>query len=221
MLMRISNYEYLENFIKRGELYINSLSYFQNAEIKNQQHRYDFYEGCNKIVQPKNITKLEIDGHEFKLDPDGPPIGMHLSNVKSFSHVMCFSQIGLKSLIIDGEYKVFDPRLFEFGNAAIIVLNSDSLFKRIHAAIEKDNRFLRFSGKKVEYINIEEYEGDWDAFRKPLKFEYQNEYRLAFDTLISGPHKLTIGNVEDIVYGPVMKEKIVNTVINGNGIITY
>ncbi|HEV2711304.1 MAG TPA: hypothetical protein VGU67_13900 [Edaphobacter sp.] len=83
-----------------------------------------------------------------------------------------------------------------FGDAIVLVLNTQEFMKRVLAACKTKN--LAVKGSLVEYYDDETYTGKLDRFRKPKRFAHQREYRIAVGSPGTDPLVLDIGDSTDI-----------------------
>jgi hypothetical protein len=216
-LIKFSKNKYLFDLIDNGNLCFNPINYFRNSEKKElEKHRYDQYEGYDKIIQPKEIAKITIKGRDFPVDQNSNrPIAMDLSNGHDFTHLCCFTIIYDNPIKIDDKERIFNPKMFCFNDSLIFIPVSklDIFMNKIVEFCNTEN--IKCEGKKVEYVDFKIFSGDLGIFKKDKFYEYQNEFRIALSLNRSDKHIINLGNLSDCVFGPIEKEKCINLVEKG------
>ena len=90
----------------------------------------------------------------------------------------------------------------EFGRYAVVILGDHvkQFIKRVQVAAKREG--YQVSCNRVTYYDPTTFDGlipeDRAPFSKPKKFEYQQEFRLAFDTKKPGTLKLNVEDLSDI-----------------------
>ena len=117
-LLKFSTKEYLEDSLSNNYLFFNKIEYFSNKE--KEDYRFDSYEGADKIIQSDQITKLLINNREFNLAPKNSPVKIFYANNENFTHICCLSLIYNSATEIENKQRIFDPKLFDFGDSFLI-----------------------------------------------------------------------------------------------------
>lgn len=218
-LLKFSEIKYLSAFLKEGELFFNTINHYRNQyKTSIENFRYDKYEGYDRIHQPREVTKLTIYGRNFKVQPDGRPILIDLSNTEYFTHICCFTVVWNKSILIDNTPRIFDPRMFDFGDSVVFISDINRFIKKIKNYIYSVGGINCLKGKIVDYLDIMNYSGEWGVFRKASIYDYQSEFRIAINVDTDKPYIIRIGSLEEFAFGPIKKNECLNIVENGNAI---
>ena len=217
-IAKFSEEQYLKEIITNEELFFNTINFFSKKE--HQNYRFDQYEGCDRIYQPSYIVNFKIDGRSFKFAKDGKPVKIRLSTTDYFTHICCFTIIKNVIIIRKKERKVFDPRLFNFGDHLILSLEIGKILSLIGKACKEDSNIEKYQISPVEYIDVKNHNGEWDVFHKPLKYKYQNEFRIAVKINTIESYKLKVPGFSKLFLGIQNKEKCINKVFNEEAIIS-
>jgi hypothetical protein len=94
------------------------------------------------------------------------------------------------------KYCIIDDRNFAFGDAFIVVLNTQEFMDRVSAAAKSAN--LQCQCDFIEYFDVEKYSGETGPFRKPASYSYQQEFRFIVYPGSGEPIRLTLGDLSDI-----------------------
>jgi hypothetical protein len=216
-LMKFSDSKYLDSLITKGLLYFNTIQYFKQQE---DNHVFDEYEGFDVIIPPKNISVITINGRDFKPAPSSKPVKLFLNNQPEITHICCFYIVKREGVLIDNIHKVFHDQMFEFGDSLCVITEVDRFQERVINAIKRESKLINgYMLRAVEYYDENEYTTNISPFKKRKKYEYQSEYRIAINSDCCTPFVLSIGNLSDIVFGPINKEQCVNIIKDGDAII--
>ena len=165
-LIKFGDKEYMERLLHLGEICMHRLSYYREH---NEKEISDSTEGT-VYTSPVSRTKIFINGQYIHNDRKKGSLRALNRIVDPFLYCMYGEYI--KSI---DEYKkeVFiDPRVYDFGNAAVII-HSPKIFieriKKIHSEILSN---------KIEYINENKYSGEMGYFKKYNDYKHQQEYRM-------------------------------------------
>ena len=215
------NISYANDFLDKGNLCFNSIEYFRLADSIEMQKktRHDLYEGYDALIQYKDIKKITIDGRDFNVVQKPGHAKLKLTNGHQFTHLCSFSIIYEKSIIIDNEERIFDPKLFDFGDTFIFIpaSNMNDFFQRINENCKING--INLDSGKIEYFNMDNISGDWGIFMKSNLFEYQEEFRIALSLNTNDRYIMNLGPLKDIAFGPTHKNNCINLVNNGVAIL--
>ena len=174
---------------------------------------YDSVEGVTSINFIKSLT---LDGRELKVKkavPGDNPNTFFTGQIE-YSHILsmsCITDIPSQARFLG---KVFDERLYQFGEHVVFIHNKSEFLKRIKKTISKVS--TKYAWDNVEYLPAH-YSGYMDVFKKVkehhgIEYSYQQEWRFA--CLLGHDQRLEIqiGDLSDIaIYVP--KEKIKNRIV--------
>jgi hypothetical protein len=167
-----SKHEYAENFISKGEVYFNSLSYFLSCEEVSKR---DPYEDVNVYKPVNGLQVTKVSSHEKFVDPR--TLISRLNNPHRI-FVFCTSAVLNEQL-----WKKFNSV------SCVEITNREKFKERIAEAIVKP--ILRLKNKtllagEVEYFNSQDEPGtrhacpDQIVMSKIDEFSHEKEYRFAF-----------------------------------------
>lgn len=197
--------DYVHEFLN-GNLYMNSLKYFQ--ELENDTARSDSKEAVSHCFQPDAIkvqfNEITIESNEL----DGAVIVQ--TKEFDFYNIFCLYAINSGNFqeLNDDNYDKFINSLQihennkEFGQFCVVIHNVESFLERIKEAVLKKNFFMK--ANFVNYYDIDSSNGSYNGidavFHKHDKFSYQNEYRIVINNKLGNdnPYSLNIGDIRDI-----------------------
>ncbi|MDF3822286.1 hypothetical protein P3G55_20450 [Leptospira sp. 96542] len=212
-LLKFAKKKYLEDSISNNYLFFNRIEYFSNKE--KEDYRFDSYEGADEIIQSDQITKLLINYREFDLAPKSTPVKIFYGNIENFTHICCLSLIYNSATEIENKQRIFNPKLFEFGDSFLICLKISELLTEIDAICKIHPNIIKWEIDAVEYTDIKNFNGSWDVFHKPANYAYQTELRIALQMNISGVFKLNIPKLDTYFFKTIEKENCKNIIENG------
>ncbi|PFX69845.1 hypothetical protein COL39_26355 [Bacillus cereus] len=216
-LIKFGEYEHMKSF-QEGKIFCRPLTYYQKAEedILDLAKRYDEYEGVSELVQPKvlmrNNEKIELFSSEGEYIGDltsgiqGPM--KYYKGTSRSTPVFCMYSItsqhlkefeqGINNILID-------ERIQEFGKYLVIINDIQEFMDRIKKECIKVKKIqkvkVNVEGILIEYVDINNYHGEYGIGKKPLEFIYQNEFRLVMDGISLSKDEaifFDIGDISDI-----------------------
>jgi hypothetical protein len=199
--------KYRDDFIN-GNLFMNRLSFFKNYEEKKENNICDRFEAVTGWYQPSQVS-LEIAGIEVPTTDITAPISFQMESHNNLN-IFCMYAVHSNEVkyICEENMQAFresmkiNSDIESLGDHCVIVYNCTEFNTRVLNAI-KNHRFSGGMGL-VKYYDPESFSGnfapDQAAFHKQLKFQHQNEYRIAIDRQCPGSDAfpLNIGNISDI-----------------------
>ena len=208
-LVKFLETEYhVRDFIE-GKLYLNRLSYFKRIEESTTVTRKDKHEGVVQWLQPGDIH-LEINGYNLSDDLAGP-LSVQMDWLDHI-HVFCMTAIHSADLDIEkmSDEKIallnqqleVDPACSAFGPYAVAVTNVTEFFLRFQTAAKRRNS--NWWRGLVKYYDPLTLHGGWEGIEptywKREEYQYQKEYRLAFNdgSLGTDPTVVDVGSLHDI-----------------------
>ncbi|MDR1001807.1 MAG: hypothetical protein LBL82_00850 [Oscillospiraceae bacterium] len=204
LLVKATERKYAESLIA-GEVYMRPLSSFWSIFNKDDSSvqnafRGDNLEGLGALFMSNSdfgscsIPNTIRSFIETALPPNATLVGLQdaaIGSEKIYS---------LYSLLYDETEKSFvrpDPRLREFGDYSVIILDSFSFIAKILIALfhkfgdrskSYDTQPFWFAYRELDYsIDIDSpYDSITDEFTKDRRYSWQNEFRIALDL---SPHE--------------------------------
>jgi len=202
--MKAVSSEYADNFFNKGEIFFNTIGYYQDLG-KNDDNIGDRMENVFlKIDKGKFQFNPDIKKTEdvFKSSPKIPFENLHgvRKNYNDVVHCLCFSSI---KIMDDGEQMLIgiDPLFIErfSGSQFYLIHDTQDYINRIYLELKKIGCKAIKSGL-VEYYKDEDeiIHLYGDPFKKRERFKYQNEFRIFVQKSTSGPLTINIGSLSDI-----------------------
>lgn len=189
--MKFGQREHLEQF-RAGQLFTKPLEAF--AKMERDEVRHDRLEGASRITQPDAIRRLTLtsgDGQVIDFDSKDlvGPLVMSYGEAVNCNVFCMFS-------ITSPANNFCDARNFGFGDSFVIVINTHVFLTRVAAGAQHAG--FSFDVGVVEYYDERTFSGLTGPFRKPNRFAYQNEVRLAFRPGLIEPQTIDVGDLGDI-----------------------
>jgi hypothetical protein len=209
VLLKMGQREHLEQFRKRGLLYMNSSRYFAEKELKDDGLRWDRFEGTDRIIQPWDLKNMTIS------QKDKPPLVVPGSEfvgpvLISFGRENAWNVFCLFALRWPFQSPLVDERNLAFGGSFLVILNTKEFVRRAGKAAIKAG--FSWRAGPVEYRNYEAHSGETGPFCKPHEFAFQNEFRFAIRPGWNDPIRLWIGDLTDITT-PVFRLAKIKTLV--------
>lgn len=192
-LFKFGKSAHLEDF-RNGVLHMNPQRLF--SDLEKDAVRADPLEGIDRIHQPQEISRIVIKNNTTRkkiiLKPENLKGPLCINFGKQIYNLFCMYSV-LRANIYPF---LIDERNMAFGDAFIVVLNTQEFINRVGKAV----RLAGLCGdyNLVEYYDAEKFSGDIGPFRKPKIFDYQREFRIAVYPGSTEPIRLSVGNLEDI-----------------------
>lgn len=195
LFMKRSQPEFIQNLFKKGEIYINRISYFHNCD--NNPERTDTEEGSEfrtYVGQAEvKICEVGLDinkyGHSFQsMDVRMNQFGTEFGNIYSMS--------ALFQDKIDNDNPEFTIDIGSFGESLIIIHHPQVFLERLCRGLKLAG-FSRASWRRVAYYP-DTYSGQVGIFKKRDVYSHQNEFRIHIPNEKNEIIKLQIGSLEDI-----------------------
>lgn len=202
--MKAVSSEYADNFFNKGEIFFNTIGYYQdlgktNDNIGDRMENVILQIPTGKFQFKPDIKKTE---DVFKSSPKIPFENLHgvRKNYNDVVHCLCFSSF---KIMDDGEQMLIciDPLFIKrfSGSQFYLIHDTQDYINRIYSELKKIGCKAIKSGL-VEYYKEEDeiIHLYGDPFKKREKFKYQNEYRIFVQKSTSGPLIINIGSLSDI-----------------------
>ncbi len=215
--IKLGEKKYMDSLFEKGEIYMNSLSFFQNAE-ENEDGRADKKENLSILFSGEGLKGAEItikqnfeNGcNETFITPSGGIIsieGQIQDNSSDNTHIYSVSVIDKNS--ISKNSTLIEPRNFAQGkDFAVLIYNPTEFINRVFCALDKKG--IKRGKGKIEYIDENNHCGDVGIYRKYRKFAYQNEFRITAYCDDPNPLTIEIGSLCDIAFAPMPQDIFLN-----------
>lgn len=189
-LIKFGALDRIEDMRRRGTIYMNTVGYFKRLETNAAQGDED--EGLSFMYQASRGVSVQVKvGEKFEpLKGVTGQIKMWHDNPEA-RNLLCLFAITENSFP-----HLADPKLRDFGDAALVFLSGDAFLRRVRKNLEE--RGISHRSKLVKYINRDQHHGEMGPFRKIDGYAYQSEFRLMADANVNGPLKFEIGDISDI-----------------------
>lgn len=215
-LIKFKNKEIIDS-LQNGILYLNSLKWFRDYENEVGDIIVgDSYEGMLHINEGKLVMKET--GEVFDLNDALIP------TTSSNAYVYCMTYINPK--VENFEFNDAQKKeIKEFGDTALLILDSDEFIKRVMSAAEKKGYKIYFNcvnyyDENIDVVNVwvSLFQGSHNiAFWKRKSYEHQQEFRFVIvdEECVDDHIELEIGDIRDIskVLGT---EQILNAEVERN-----
>jgi len=195
--LKFGTKENLLNLMNNGELFINTISAFQEMKDK---YRGDIFEGASTVTPGGKIEKLVYTnslGQSINFQENGLSVEYLIGrpNWKNKpTHMYCLYM--LKDRSYKKDEQVIDERNLQFGNYALAINNPGEFVERISS--EFNNRRFKWKADFVTYVEIDSDGRKYDLFKKPQLYDYQNEYRFLISTEEKRAIKVHLGSLKKI-----------------------
>lgn len=191
--------EHLKQLYEEGLLYFNNFSFFKKCKNKEQ---YDKDENITFLYQPDPKASITLDGHKFKLASEcRPRIFEPTMHKKYYTHMFCLYSYN-KNSPIRSDLKVFDDRLYNFGDYMLVIHNIPEFISRVQTILNSEirkHKIINAEGRSIEYVDFSSYEGRIETFRKSDKYAHQAEWRIAIALEdYESPYQIKLGSLKDI-----------------------
>lgn len=188
-LLKFGKEEHLNNLLKKGEVFMNTIQWFKSYEKKGIG---DIYEGAFEVKNIKN-GKLTV-----KIPNN--PITLNSSNFQLRKHYKghignIFSTYAISTLLLKRkELHRIDKRMSEFGTHCLIIKDVQQFLNSITDKLTELG--LENSHNIVKYKNLKKNNHELSLFNKTHSLSYQKEHRIIAWTEYNSELKFEIGSIE-------------------------
>lgn len=201
--------QYRETFVK-GMLFSNKLSFYRDDENKTCGVS-DCFENAERIVISDDThfvqnTLIEHDGelfiqHQvFETKPNNYRENDAFVSFQSIDfNVFCMSTLLFDD---DGRITGFNSKNSEdFGQYGVLIVDTHSFLNRVHDSVKENPSVRAITAGFVKYISYDDRNAIqyWSPFNKFDSFSHQQEFRIVFDTTLSGALQYQIGDISKMV----------------------
>jgi hypothetical protein len=204
VIMKFMDNQYVNSFLEDGLLFMNNVKFFREYEDANV--RGDIHEGLAATLRVDNTSviwgELNINSLVGKID-----IRHDTSDKINIYSMTMIRYVDIKEAV-NCELKLSDD-FTTFGDTCILITgdNISKFFKRLEQAFKKAG-IKEWSGKKIQYINRENYHGTMNIFQKFDKYMWQFEWRIGIKQDLDAVYELKLGNLKDIAEVHSTKEML-------------
>jgi hypothetical protein len=217
-LLKFSSSEFLKEIIDNETLYFQTIDWFSKKE--KEDHQFDGLEGVDTILQPNQILNLKLDNRSFVVKDTGKPIRLYRTDTTHYTHICCFFLLLNQSIQLDNTKRLFDPRMWDFGQSLIFINELQSFLTIVSEELNQNKEIEVWKITPVDYKDQNQITGDWGVFSKPSKLSYQSEYRIAIKIRSNDPIKLKFPGIGKLVCGLVKQSQCKNEVVDGKAFIS-
>ncbi len=195
LLFRRGKSEHIQNLLKKGELYINTIDFIR--ECDDNEERSDPHDSIlertffGKVKVKIGDVGLDINSNAITFDAED---GVMIKDSTNKGNIYCLSGIYTKEL--EDERETIEFKTQSFGESIIVITNPREFIKRVETAL-KEKGYQNIKHWPVEYFP-NDYSGEVGIFKKHEKFKHQNEFRFFISNSDNQPIKIEIGSIEDI-----------------------
>jgi hypothetical protein len=192
-LLRFGEKDHLEQFRSEGQLYMNTLEYFNRLETADAV-RGDPSEGLNASHPLRSMQisiSLERVGGRLPLTAVSGRLRFGDTRAAEINVFCLYAVTGKKNMVVD-------DRMLKFGgDAAVIILDVPEFVRRVHKAL--DTRGWPYESALIDYVDKESHSGPMGPFREYADRNYESEFRIAVHSKLKRPiDELKIGDLSDI-----------------------
>ena len=195
-MVKFGKYEHLKQMQTEGLVYCNTLKYF--TEIEDNYVRGDKHESAFNF-ETFNDTELllkpasEPDSSYKKLNVKWGQMVQKNSN--PLGNLFCLYCVDMTDVKEGGQIFV-DERISDFGNHALVLLDTVKFEERLYNELQK--RKFKYHFGHIDYIDLRSHNGKKTLFQKDTKYKFQNEFRIFIESNSQDPLKIVIGDISDI-----------------------
>lgn len=199
-IVKFGNRKWMDEF-QKGKIHFKQLKQFQEFEKKHIDNakRGDKYEGAHMVLSPAQ-NKIVIGDYTLDSNDLVEPIRTYQDSISKHP-IFCLYALTdeiVNSFLNSNRPFLIDSKVQTFGDTAVYITDFREFLNRFESALNKQLG-IGYSRGLVEYVDVNEVNGEWGAFRKPREYDYQSEYRLLLDSPINDPSiDLDIGDISDI-----------------------
>lgn len=205
----VSN-EYADKYFNEGEIYFNTLSYYQELEgDDNIGDSMEFVfvnipEAMLYFSKETDISTEEaLNKDNYKFSTPAKSIQMASKNNTDVIHCLCESELDLIRQVGEKTFqlKVNSKFIEEYKNQTrfFLIYDPEKYLERIKVELKKNELEsvycspVKYFGDKEEFVELK-----GNPFKKRDKYSYQNEYRIYVKKNSTSPLAIKIGSLQKI-----------------------
>ncbi|MET4143116.1 hypothetical protein [Pedobacter sp. UYP1] len=193
--------------LQNGKLFFNTLQFFAGCDpsIGRGDQYENIYKQTYGIGATMDLTREFHDVHiTMTRLPDGTFRSTYV-NTEFFANIFCLYSVISEQELKDQNHQL-SLEMTGFGTHMLIIFKPHEFIARVERIIP--HAVKNFHRNGVRYIDANVLNGRKEYFEKPLRYKYQNEYRLAYQNNKEETSVFEIGSIADIsVIMPVDKCK--------------
>jgi hypothetical protein len=179
----------MEELLREGHVYMNTVSYF--ARLEDSSVRHDADEGTASWRQAQGATFRVLRGDEWRT------LGTLRDTIRLRGDALLAANLyclhGLTRVHCEQDFRL---NLLGFGESYVLFLDADEFFRRLQLAANAAGHKVEWH--PVEYVDRGTYNGPMGLFRKFSEYAAQREVRVGLSPGCPGPLSLRLGNLADI-----------------------
>lgn len=184
--------------LQKGDMYFNTIQYFAKAEESDGiGDRYEnVYKQTFGATAQTNLRK-EFHNSTIKMIrlPDGKYRSTYI-NDDFYANFFCLYSI-MGNLDFDGHKDfLLSAEMKQTYDHFLLILNPKEFLNRVKTVLEGKVKQPHYAF--IKYSDIDSRSGKKEYFEKPLRYSYQNEFRIAFQNTQEKAEVISIGSIEDI-----------------------
>jgi hypothetical protein len=179
LLVKVLDRQWAEKLLD-GQIFMRPLSEFSDRVDAGTANAFrgDLLEGLGSSYSSKQESTLF---REALAGEQTAPIGMGLF-AANLQQEKIYSMYALEYSERLGAFVAPDRRLLDFGDTAIIIVDTLTFMRRLVDTLRRDYEdTLWFGAKRVDYTVDLTKSATYDEFTKASSYSWQNEYRIAVD----------------------------------------
>lgn len=188
--------EHMKQF-QQGKMFFNTLQYFAGCDPSIG--RGDEFENVYKqTIGPSAVMDFKHEFHHVDIKMMRLANGDYISryiNTEFFANLFCLYTVTSEQELEDQQLSI-SKEMVGFGPYMLMIINPHEFLKRVKNSIGPKVKNLHIAG--VIYIDINTLNDRKDYFKKPLRYSYQKEYRIAYQNDKEQTAIYDIGPIEDI-----------------------
>ena len=195
-LIKIGKKEHIDDLQKNGTIYMNPVSYFNS--IEDNGLRGDTDEGITRIQQLGYLTLFD-NGKELPIHDINEKFSAQWKTREPEFAGNIYSLYSISSEDSSSEdFQNFSvhERNCEFGDCCLIIYNTKEFITRVKEKVSELD--YKLDCDLVKYYDDQTYSGNLGIYHKPIKYNYQNEFRLFVKRVENSVLSFKIGSIEDI-----------------------
>jgi len=190
--------EYLQD-LQNGILHCNPIQEFAKLDpIDGRGDKYEYIVkqtfGESAILELANgdLNITHIEG--IRIRPDYCIYNYYNRNF--FANIFCLYAVTPKMNYLEHKFEL--PEILRKMGEYVLIINQPIEFlNRVKSSLEREKR-LTYHMQPVEYLDLTNFEGKKTYFQKPLRYSYQEEFRIMIKNDCEEVLRLDIGSIDDI-----------------------
>lgn len=188
-LLKFGQEHHINNLLKKGEIYMNTIQWFKNYE---KDGIGDIYEGAFEVKNIKNgKLTLKIPNNPITLNSTNFQLRKHYTG--HIGNIYSTYAISNQLLRKKTTHRI-DRRMSKFGTHCLIIKDVKQFLDSI--TIKLAEMEIKYSHNIVKYKNLKKNNHKISLFDKTHLLSYQKEHRIIAWTKNNSVLKFDIGSIE-------------------------